>query len=44
MIWGAPQKNGDDGDSDEEEKKNAFGAYKNLVTKENTVKQGWLYK
>ena len=40
MIWGGQKQGG--GDSDEEEKKGE--ARVGLVTKDNTVKAGWLYK
>ena len=48
MIWGPAKQGGGggglNGDSDEEEKKGQAQARAGLVTKENTVKEGWLYK
>ena len=48
MIWGPAKQGGGsgglNGESDEEEKKGQAQARAGLVTKENTVKEGWLYK
>ena len=48
MIWGPARQGGGtggpNGESDEEEKKGQTQTNAGLVTSENTVKEGWLYK